>query len=219
MKVLKDLESSPLEHDADQESVFRQSEEVFIDQETVHSAGIDKSGVPRQPTDASSDSEVPEGAETVPENEISFDEVDSSRIAPRPMEIEANQIPEVSSDEEIKRKEKEVELKREELRLKLIEKIFSFINNPEDVPVALNYMEKVNMHMVGLSKGSVIFSIYIGSLDALQQFEKLWRYGGLKNLLDKEMLGEDMLKVCITKVSLYLYSLFLLTKINDSIVV
>ncbi|XP_060608481.1 uncharacterized protein LOC132760511 [Ruditapes philippinarum] len=124
------------------------------------------------------------------EKKKKFDEVDSSG----PMEVQVTELDSVSRDEMNKIKEKEIELKRKELQLNFMEKIYSFIKGPEDLPVALQYMKEVNIQMDRLSKGSVIFSIYIGSLDALQQFEKLWRYGGLKSLLDKEMLGEDMLK-------------------------
>ncbi|XP_053374559.1 uncharacterized protein LOC123532121 [Mercenaria mercenaria] len=85
-------------------------------------------------------------------------------------------------------------MKREEIRLKFMEKVYSFVQLPEDVPVAIHYMEKINVQLDKIDRGSVIFSIYVGSFDALQTFEQLWRYGGLKKMLDKEMLNQDMLK-------------------------
>ncbi|XP_060598873.1 uncharacterized protein LOC132752552, partial [Ruditapes philippinarum] len=165
-----------------QETNSPHKREVVAIQETSPSAGIETPGVPninsQHLMDASLGS-AERNYSSSQENKQSLDEVDASGNAQGPMEVQETEINSVSRDEMIKKKEKEIELKREELRLKMMEKIYSFIDIPADVPVALHYLKEVNIQIGGILQGSVIFSIYIGSLDALQQFEKLWRYGGL----------------------------------------
>ncbi|XP_053374561.1 uncharacterized protein LOC123531544 [Mercenaria mercenaria] len=121
------------------------------------------------------------------ETELHYDETDVSRMLP-----DGDKGTDVLR---IPKGQDEIWLKKEDLHAKLMEKLYSCIQSPKDLPVALHYMDKLNLHMdtVEVARDRVTFSIYICSLDALQTLEQLWRYGGLKRLLDKEMMDQFML--------------------------
>lgn len=84
---------------------------------------------------------------------------------------------------------------RERVRNKFFEKLISLIQTKDDVPVMLSHMKQFDLQFMGIKQGSILVNIYISSLEALDNLEHLWKYGGLKRMLDKEFLSKDMIRI------------------------
>lgn len=86
----------------------------------------------------------------------------------------------------------EIELRRESLRLKIMETIWSKVKKLEDVPEALNYIDRANLQLKGFEKGSLLFKVRVNSPDGLEQLQQLFMYGGMKKILDRELIHKHM---------------------------
>ena len=85
-----------------------------------------------------------------------------------------------------------IEERREHVRLNIIEKIWSMVKQPGDVPVAINYVDRINLQITGIEKGSLLFKVKVDTLDDLKRMQDLVRYGGMKKILDKELVEKNM---------------------------
>ena len=95
-----------------------------------------------------------------------------------------------------------IEERRETLRLNIIEKIWNLVKRPEDIPDALTYVDRVNLQITGIEKGSLLFKVMVNTLDDLERLQKLVIYGGMKKILDQELIekhmGVSILFSCLT---------------------
>lgn len=85
-----------------------------------------------------------------------------------------------------------IDSERENLRLKIIDKIWSFVKDPKDISAALDYVDRVNLQLIGIEKGSLLLKVRVNSIDDLDRLQQLILYGGMKKILDKELIQKHM---------------------------
>lgn len=82
--------------------------------------------------------------------------------------------------------------RREILKIQIMEKIWSFVEKPEDVPRAVEAGRQVCLQLQGIEKGSLLFKMKVSSLDDLERLRDLVTYGGMKKILDQEVIQKNM---------------------------
>lgn len=82
--------------------------------------------------------------------------------------------------------------RREFLKIQIMEKIWSFVEKPEDVPRAVEAGRQICLQLQGIEKGSLLFKMKVSSLDDLERLRDLVRYGGMKKILDQEVIHKNM---------------------------
>ena len=73
-----------------------------------------------------------------------------------------------------------------------MEKIWKFVESGEDVSRAVEYCEKMGLYFKGFEKGSLLFKMQINTLGDLERLRKLVTYGGMKKVLDQELVDKRM---------------------------
>ena len=127
--------------------------------------------------------------ETVPKVRTDTDDTSIANV-PTEHEDNDNSIAAVSSAH--KDNTQSIEERRANLKLAMMEKVWSFVNKPGDVPIALGYIDRALLQITGIDKGSLLFKVNVSTLDELKRVQELVRYGGMKKILDKELVEKHM---------------------------
>ena len=133
--------------------------------------------------------ELKEIDETVPKVRT---DTDDTSIASIPTEHEDNDISIAAVSSAPKDHTQSIEERRANLKLAMMEKVWSFVNKPGDVPIALGYIDRALLQITGIDKGSILFKVNVSTLDELKRVQELVRYGGMKKILDKELVEKHM---------------------------
>ena len=85
-----------------------------------------------------------------------------------------------------------VKERRANLKLNIMEKLWSMVEHLDQVPDVLNYIDRACLQITGIENGSLLFKVKVDTLDDLKRMQDLVRYGGMKKILDKELVEKNM---------------------------